>query len=54
MSSGAPFPMLAHGSNLQPSEDRMATHCRVCLGIAESAYEMSQKGITIQPGSRLR
>ncbi|WP_372528010.1 PCYCGC motif-containing (lipo)protein [Piscinibacter sp.] len=35
-----------HRSNLQCFEDEMATDCPVCLGTAEIAYQMSQKGIT--------
>lgn len=35
-----------HRSNLQCFEDEMAMDCPVCLGTAEMAYEMSQKGIT--------
>lgn len=35
-----------HRSNLQCFEDQMAADCRVCLGTAETAYEMSQKGVT--------
>ena len=35
-----------HRSNLQCFEDNMATDCPVCLGTAEIAYDMSQKGIT--------
>ena len=34
-----------HRSNLQCFEDAMAVDCRVCLGTAEIAYAMSQKGI---------
>lgn len=35
-----------HRSNLQCFEDLMAADCQVCLGTAEIAYKMSQKGIT--------
>jgi len=35
-----------HRSNLQCFEDRMAEDCAVCLGTAETAFEMSEKGIT--------
>ena len=35
-----------HRSNLQCFEDEMALDCPVCLGTAEMAYQMSQKGIT--------
>ncbi len=35
-----------HRSNLQCFEDRMAEACEVCLGTAEMAYQMSEKGIT--------
>lgn len=35
-----------HRSNLQCFEDEMAMDCPVCLGTAEMAYQMSQKGIT--------
>jgi hypothetical protein len=35
-----------HRSNLQCFEDRMAEDCPVCLGTAEIAYDMTQKGIT--------
>ncbi|MEO7243748.1 MAG: PCYCGC motif-containing (lipo)protein [Rubrivivax sp.] len=35
-----------HRSNLQCFEDGMAEDCVVCLGTAETAYEMSEKGIT--------
>lgn len=35
-----------HRSNLQCFEDQMAADCRVCLGTAETAFEMSQKGVT--------
>ena len=34
-----------HRSSLQCFEDLMATDCPVCLGTAEIAYEMSQKGV---------
>lgn len=34
-----------HRSNLQCFEDRMAEDCAVCLGTAEIASEMSEKGI---------
>jgi hypothetical protein len=34
-----------HRSSLQCFEDLMATDCPVCLGTAEIAYEMRQKGI---------
>ncbi|WP_297651163.1 PCYCGC motif-containing (lipo)protein [Hydrogenophaga sp.] len=35
-----------HRSNLQCFEDEMAKDCPVCLGTAEIAYDMTQKGIT--------
>ncbi|MDZ7855766.1 PCYCGC motif-containing (lipo)protein [Sphaerotilus sp.] len=35
-----------HRSSLQCFEDRMAEDCAVCLGTAEIAFEMSEKGIT--------
>lgn len=35
-----------HRSNLQCFEDQMAADCQVCLGTAETAYQMSQKGVT--------
>ncbi|MEO7852196.1 MAG: PCYCGC motif-containing (lipo)protein [Rubrivivax sp.] len=35
-----------HRSNLQCFEDRMAEDCPVCLGTAEMADEMSEKGIS--------
>lgn len=35
-----------HRSNIQCFEDGMAEDCVVCLGTAETAYEMSEKGIT--------
>lgn len=35
-----------HRSNLQCFEDQMAADCQVCLGTAETAYQLSQKGVT--------
>lgn len=35
-----------HRSNLQCFEDEMAQDCPVCLGTAEIAYDMTDKGIT--------
>lgn len=35
-----------HRSNLQCFEDKMAADCWVCLGTAETAYDMRQRGVT--------
>jgi hypothetical protein len=35
-----------HRSNLQCFEDEMAVTCAVCLGTAEIAYALSEKGVT--------
>ncbi len=35
-----------HRSNLQCFEDKMAQDCPVCLGTAEMAYDLTNKGVT--------